>query len=173
MHYNRYNCSFNPEGTADIPIPELGVEFDFIVAYSVFTHIAREEMHDLVGQLRARLKPWGTLAFTFIDPINRAGRQPTRATTCDGDWNRPVQPKPPSMSPAFSRRVVAGPGVPGGRSRTPCRERRHRGLRQLMSYHVFYTAEFLQQEFPDAKILPPVNGEMQGCCLLRRAASAP
>ena len=47
------------------------------------------------------------------------------------------------------------------------------GLRQLMTYHVFYTAEFLQQEFPDAEILPPVNGEMQACCLLRRAASAP
>jgi hypothetical protein len=25
-------------------------------------------MHDLAGQLRARLKPWGTIAFTFIDP---------------------------------------------------------------------------------------------------------
>jgi hypothetical protein len=47
------------------------------------------------------------------------------------------------------------------------------GLRQLVSYHVFYTAEFLQQEFPDAKMLPPTNGEMQGCCLLRRATSAP
>lgn len=47
------------------------------------------------------------------------------------------------------------------------------GLRQLMTYHVFYTAEFLQQEFSDAKILPPVNGEMQACCLLRRAASGP
>jgi hypothetical protein len=48
------------------------------------------------------------------------------------------------------------------------------GLRQLMTYHVFYTAEFLQHEFLDAKILPPVNREMQGCCLLRRvAASAP
>ena len=97
VHYDRYNCSFNAEGTVDIPIPELGVEFDFIVAYSVFTHIAREEMHDLVGQLQARLKPSGTLAFTFN------------------------------------------------------------------------TAEFLQREFPDAKILSPVNGEMQACCLLRRA----
>jgi hypothetical protein len=47
------------------------------------------------------------------------------------------------------------------------------GLQQLMSHHVFYTAEFLQQEFSDAKILPPVRGEMQGCCLLRPTASAP
>src|SRR5262249_20086964 len=43
----------------------------------------------------------------------------------------------------------------------------------FLSYHVFHTAECLQQEFPDAKILPSVQGEMQGCCLIRRAASAP
>src|SRR5262249_25278195 len=112
VHYDRYNCSFNPEGTVDILIPELGIEFDFILAYSVFTHIARKEMHDLVGQLRARLKPWGTLAFTFIDPHHSSCRQPTPAPTCDRDWNRPVEPIPPPMSPAFSRRVAARPGAP-------------------------------------------------------------
>ena len=47
------------------------------------------------------------------------------------------------------------------------------GPRQLMTYHVFYTAEFLQQEFPDAKILPPVNGEMQACCLLGHSIVRP
>jgi hypothetical protein len=41
-----------------------------------------------------------------------------------------------------------------------------------MTYHVFYTAKFLQQEFPDAKIMPPLEGEMQGCCLLPRAVPA-
>ena len=68
VHYDRYNCSFNPEGSASVLIPELGLDFDFILAYSVFTHTTRDEMHDLVGQLRTQLKPGGTLAFTYIDP---------------------------------------------------------------------------------------------------------
>ena len=174
VHYNCYNCSFNPEGAADIPIPELGVEFDFIVAYSVFTHIAREEMHDLVGQLRARLKPWGTLAFTFIDPHHSS-------------WPATYPGNNLRWRLESSRGTEASVDVAGllekGRGAAWCalvdgtelyvESDGIDGLRQLMTYHVFYTAEFLQQEFPDAKILPPVNGEMQACCLLRRAESAP
>jgi hypothetical protein len=173
VHYDRYNCSFNPEGTVDIPIPELGVEFDFIVAYSVFTHIAREEMHDLVGQLRARLKPWGTLAFTFIDPHHSS-------------WPATYPGNNLRWRLESARAAETSIDVPGllekGRGAAWCalvdgtelyvESDGIDGLRQLMTYHVFYTAEFLQQEFPDAKILPPVQGEMQGCCLLRRAASA-
>src|ERR1044072_9231532 len=49
VHYDRYNCSFNPEGVPDLPVPELGVAFDCILAYSVFTHTTWEEMNDLVG----------------------------------------------------------------------------------------------------------------------------
>ncbi len=175
VHYDRYNCSFNPEGTVDIPIPELGVEFDFIVAYSVFTHIARDERHDLVGQLRARLKPRGTLAFSFIDPQHSSW--PATYPGNNLRWRLESArgtSKPPSMSPASSRRVAARPGaalVDG--TELHVESDGIDGLRQLMTYHVFYTAEFLQQEFPDARILPPVNGEMQACCLLRRAASAP
>src|SRR5256885_858166 len=68
VHYNRYNRSFNPPGVKDLPVPDLGVKFDFVVAYSVFTHTTLEEMKDLVAQVAARLAPGGTLAFTFIDP---------------------------------------------------------------------------------------------------------
>jgi hypothetical protein len=41
-----------------------------------------------------------------------------------------------------------------------------------MTYDVFYTANFLQREFPEAEILPPVNGQMQHCCIIRRSALA-
>src|SRR5437667_12441876 len=66
FHYDRYNCSFNPEGIAGLPIPYMGVAFDAILAYSVFTHTAREEMRILVHELLQLLVPCGTLAFTFI-----------------------------------------------------------------------------------------------------------
>ena len=63
VHYDRYN----PDGIEGLPVPDLGIGFDFILAFSVFTHTTREEMHDLVGQLRSRLAPDGALVFTFID----------------------------------------------------------------------------------------------------------
>jgi hypothetical protein len=174
VHYNRYNCSFNPGGSVDVRIPDLGAEFDFILAYSVFTHIARDEMHDLVGQLRARLKQSGTLAFTFIDPHHLSWPE-----TYAGDNLR--------------WRLESARGTASGNDVSGLLERAHGaawcalvdgtelhvesdridGLREVMTYHVFYTPTFLQQEFPDARILPPLEGEMQACCLLRRNASAP
>jgi 2-polyprenyl-3-methyl-5-hydroxy-6-metoxy-1,4-benzoquinol methylase len=174
VHYNRYNCSFNPEGAEDIPIPELGVDFDCIVAYSVFTHIAREEMHDLVGQLRALLKPGGTLAFTFIDPHHVSW--PATYSGNNLRWRLELVRKTETSIDVTgllekARGAVWCTLVDG--TQIHVESDGIDRLRQLMTYHVFYTAEFLQQEFPDAKILAPVNGEMQACCLLRHAASAP
>jgi hypothetical protein len=174
VHYNRYNCSFNPEGTVDILIPELGVEFDFILAYSVFTHTAREEMHDLVGQLRARLKPRGTLAFTFVDPHHSSwpATYPGNNLRWRLESARGTKTSVNVAGLLEKARGAAWCALVDG-TELHVESDGIDGLQQLMSHHVFYTAEFLQQEFPDAKILPPVNGEMQGCCLLRRAASAP
>ncbi|MBA3495180.1 MAG: class I SAM-dependent methyltransferase [Gammaproteobacteria bacterium] len=68
VHYNRYNSQFNPNGVRDLRIPNCGVKFDMILAFSVFTHIDRVEMLELVGSLRSMLAPEGVLAFTFCDP---------------------------------------------------------------------------------------------------------
>ena len=57
VHFNRYNCSFNPEGIAGLRIPDIRIEFGMILAYSVFTHTTREEMREFVEQLRERLAP--------------------------------------------------------------------------------------------------------------------
>src|SRR5262245_23172911 len=43
-HYNRYSSYFNPDGIRNLPVPDLGVEFDIIVAFSVFTHTHQKEM---------------------------------------------------------------------------------------------------------------------------------
>ena len=37
-----------------------------------------------------------------------------------------------------------------------------------MTYNVFYTVDFIQREFPQASIRPPVNGEVHHCCIIRR-----
>src|SRR5205085_1665907 len=67
-HYNRYSSQYNPCGVRNLPVPDLGVKFDIILAFSVFTHTHRDEMLELVAQLRNRLAPRGVLAFTFTDP---------------------------------------------------------------------------------------------------------
>ena len=171
VHYNRYNCSFNPDGIHGLPIPEMGVEFGMILAFSVFTHTTREEMHELVGQLRAQLAPGGSLAFTFIDPHFES-----RPETYAGNNLKWRVEKAREENPSInindlleqsrgaewcalvdgSELYVNGSGVWGDDTQT------------CMTYNVFYTAEFLQREFPRATIRPPVNGEMHHCCIIKR-----
>jgi SAM-dependent methyltransferase len=67
VHYDRYSSQYNPHGTRHLPIPNCGLKFDIIVAFSVFTHTHQSEMFELVEQLRGMLSPAGVLAFTFTD----------------------------------------------------------------------------------------------------------
>ncbi|MGH3388539.1 MAG: hypothetical protein ACRDOO_06645, partial [Actinomadura sp.] len=69
VFYDRYNYEYNPTGTIGQPIPDPGVRFDFIVAFSVLTHNNKAESLDLIDQLVALLTDDGKLAFTFIDPL--------------------------------------------------------------------------------------------------------
>lgn len=159
VHYDRYNCSFNPEGVRSLPAPDLGVEFDFIVAYSVFTHTTLAEMQELVGQLRQQLAPGGKLAFTFIDPHwseNLRWRLEQRnsaeqvemlvARSREAQWCSLVN---------GTELYVDDEGV--WDSQTDC-----------MTYNVYYTEDFLREQFPHATIKRPVNDERQHCCLLER-----
>ena len=79
VHYNRYSSQYNPTGVRHLPIPDCGLKFDIIMAFSVFTHTDRSEMIELVGSLRNMLTPGGVLAFTFDDPhYDRSLSDPTR-----------------------------------------------------------------------------------------------
>lgn len=158
-HYDRYNCSFNPEGVVDLPVPDFGREFDVILAYSVFTHTTLEEMHDLVAQLEAKLAPGGTLAFTFIDP----------------HWNENLRWRLERSNP----KVDAGNLLERSREARWCAlvngklffESNGQWVGETdgcMTYHVFYSEEFMREQFPHAMIRPPVNGEMQHCCIVQK-----
>ena len=67
VHYNRYSSQYNPNGIRYLSIPDCGIQFDIILAFSVFTHTHQSEMLELVSQLRGMLAPDGVLAFTFCD----------------------------------------------------------------------------------------------------------
>ena len=159
VHYNRYNRSFNPEGVVDLPIPDLGVRFDFILSYSVFTHTTLDEMTDLVSQLEAFLAPGGALAFTFIDPHWRSNLQwrlerskapdveKLVAAAADAEW----------CSLINGTELYVNSNGPWDLSPETC-----------ATYNVFYTEDFLRRQFPHAKVCRPVNGEMQHCAILRK-----
>jgi SAM-dependent methyltransferase len=169
-HYDRYNCSFNPGGVRDLPIPNLGVAFDFILAYSVFTHTTLEEMRELVGQLRAQLAPGGVLAFTFEDPHfepwpeTRAGSNlRLRLETLRGR---------PGLDPERVAAQANGAewcALVGGTSLfVNDNGQWDETADGCLTYDVYYTVALMQREFPDAQIVAPANGEMQHCCVVRR-----
>lgn len=158
LHYDRYNCSFNPEGVRDLPVPDLGVEFDFILAYSVFTHTTFAEMQELIEQLQQRLAPGGALAFTFIDPHwndnlrwrlvkrNPAERVGTLlAQSRDAQWCALVN---------GIELYVESSGVFDFQAQ------------DCVTYNVYYTEDFMNEQFPDGTIKKPVVDEMQHCCIL-------
>jgi hypothetical protein len=125
-------------------------------------------MNDLVEQLRSRLAPGGTLAFTFIDPHWKSWPETyegnnlkwrlelAHQTNPHVDVNGLLEQGRDAVWCALvdsTELYVNGNGVWGNK---------------LMTYNVFYTVEFLQREFPNATIRRPVNGEMQHCCIIRR-----
>jgi SAM-dependent methyltransferase len=174
MHYRRYNCSFNPEGIVDLPIPEMGIEFQFILAYSVFTHTTREETHDLVAQLRSCLAPSGKLAFTFIDPHYSSWPETYNGNNLQWRLDRVRESNSTAGLTGLlekSRDAAWCALVDGTEIHV-----NSNGIdrpRDIMTYHVFYTVACMQREFPDAVIRPPVNGEMHHCCIMQRTTSPP
>jgi SAM-dependent methyltransferase len=159
VHYDRYNRSFNPDGVVDLPVPDLGVRFDFIFAYSVFTHTTLEEMTDLVGQLEAFLAPGGALAFTFIDPHWSSNLQwrLERSKAPDVDDLVAAAAKAEWCSLVNGTELYVNSNGPWDLSPETC-----------ATYNVFYSEDFLQKQFPRAIVRPPVNGEMQHCAILRK-----
>ena len=68
IFHDRYNYKFNPTGTKGLPIPDPGVRFDIIVAFS-FVNYSKGDTLELIDQLMALLTADGKLAFSFLDPL--------------------------------------------------------------------------------------------------------
>lgn len=172
LHFDRYNCSFNPGGDPRCAIPDPGRSFDVILAYSVFTHTTREDMLDLVDQLCRLLAPGGVLAFTFID--HRHASPAGGSATTNLEWR--LRKLNPDRSVAELRAMLrqadraawcalVGPDrlCPEGNGSW------QDAAGEVLTYHVYYTAAQMQRLFPRAQICAPVNGEMQHCCVIRKS----
>ncbi len=172
VHYDRYSTEFNPDGVLELPIPDCGTAFDFILAFSVFTHVHRAELQEYVTSLRSMLAPRGVLAFTFCDPRHdRSLSDPSLPPGPDTLKNLAWFAKHTATEIAElvergrrSRWCIAVDGElyidPDDLSPKRCRQQ---GWGTYCSY---FTTELVQEMFPDAAIHPPVKPEWQHCAVL-------
>lgn len=175
VHYNRYSSQYNPDGIRNLPIPDLGFKFDIIMAFSVFTHTHKNEMLDLVGQLRRMLTPEGVLAFTFTDPsYDRSLSAPELPSGTDVrkmlEWQQADNPsleiegmietaRQSNWCLLIDDKLHVEPG-------NEFSNQEHRG-KAWESYCSYYTVQYMQSLYPEATMLPPVTPEWQHCCILR------
>ena len=182
IFYNRYNFHFNPNGIPGLPIPLYGQSFDFILAYSVFTHTSKAEMIELVNCLRELLVDTGRLAFTFIDPhfvlpksytnLLREHDPPTNL----GLRLEMIKKRNPSLSVQQKLREAAGAGwctlINDGDLYLGSEDNVDHGTQTKMLYDSFCTVSQMRQIFPESTILAspeeydPQGREMQHCCIL-------
>ncbi|HYG78918.1 MAG TPA: class I SAM-dependent methyltransferase [Pyrinomonadaceae bacterium] len=180
IFYDRYCFFFNPRGEPRLPLPPLGQKFDYIVAYSVFTNTSQSDMLQQVGELEALLNDGGVLAFTFIDPnhFSWPGRyggnnfqwRLEREVYLEGEKGNALDIDVPGM---LERAEGADwfVLVNGDDLYLETEEIKPYEPERQRTCHVFYTEKYMRRLFPHATILPPVNDEMQHCCVIRRASA--
>jgi len=69
IHYDGYNCAYNPNGQKNLR-PTLTQKFSNIISYSVFTHTTEDDMLDSVAWLYDQLEPGGKIMATFCSADN-------------------------------------------------------------------------------------------------------
>ena len=177
VHYDRYSSEFNPTGVRYLPIPDCGVKFDFILAFSVFTHTHQREMLALVKQLRRMLSPQGAIAFTFCDP-SHDGLLSNTSLPPDTEVQKQLElqkAKAPSLDveDVFERARQSNWYLRIGDQlyieplTDLCHQKRQGKPGE--SYGAVYSVAYMGSLFPDGEIRPPVCREWQHCCILRNS----
>ena len=177
LHYDRYSSQYNPEGIRNLPVPDLGLKFDIVTAFSVFTHAHLNDMIELVGQLRGALAPRGVLAFTFCDPsYDRSLSAPHLPSGTDVrknlQWQQAEHPsleieelveaaRRSSWCLLVDERLYVEPG-------DELSNQEHAG-KPWESYCSYFNAGYVASLFPEARVLAPVSPEWQHCCILKNS----
>ena len=165
VHFNRYSPQYNPYGRRKQPIPDCGVKFDIILAFSVFTHVDKREMVESVSALRRMLARGGVLAFTFFDPWfdrSLADQSLPRGETVFrnlGPRGKHEMVKGARWFVVIDDRLYVEPGE--------ILYHQTRAGRPHESYCSFFTVGLMKSLFPDAIIREPVCREWQHCCIIK------
>jgi len=170
---HRFSFFFNPYGVPNLPLPEMGQTFDYVVAFSVFTNTTESDMLQLADELTGILTKDGALAFTFIDPYCFSwGAKHQRNNL---QWRLDLEVARGNVSAAAAQeldnRVQQASWftlVNGTDLYIETEDIEPYVPEEQRTFHVFHTAEYMRTLFPGATILPPVNNEMQHCCIIRK-----
>ncbi|MBV9494762.1 MAG: class I SAM-dependent methyltransferase [Acidobacteria bacterium] len=171
VHFDRYSSEFNPAGVRHQPVPDDGTRFDFILAFSVFTHIDRSEMLELATSLRALLAPRGVFAFTFTDPTyDKARSHPDLAGS---DVRKSLGWANAKDLDALVERAMASPYCVAIGDQLFCEPGEEISHQKRVgapweSYCAYYTADCMRSLFPGCEIHDPVKPAWQHCCVVRR-----
>ena len=79
-----YNSAYRPDGTqsaANYKFPYDSAQFDFVILFSVFTHMMPDEVDNYLGEILRVLKPGGTCVASFFLVGEDAGKAVERG------WN--------------------------------------------------------------------------------------
>lgn len=168
--YDRYCFFFNPHGVPRLPLPDLGLQFDYIVAYSVFPNTDRTDMLELVAQLEAMLADGGALAFTYMDPHHRAWE-----SYQGNNFSWRLNKERGELTSEKSRDMLRRAGdaewcilVNGEDLYVETEEIGHYPPEAQQTHHTFYSTAYMRGLFPHAEIREPVDGEMQHCVIVRK-----
>ena len=165
VHFNRYSSQYNPYGKRHQPIPDCGVKFDIILAFSVFTHVDRKEMVESVTELRRMLTPEGVLAFTFFDPwFDRSLSDPSLRRGATALKN--LGPRARHEIVRRARWFIVINDTLYVEPDDALYHQTRRG-KPHESYCSFFTADYMKSLFPGATIHAPVCREWQHCCIFR------
>ncbi|GAA3613683.1 hypothetical protein GCM10022419_118480 [Nonomuraea rosea] len=180
LFYDRYNFEYNPAGTPGLPIPDPGVRFDFVVGWSILTHIGKAETLELTARLADLMSTGSRAALTFLDPWWTPPPGWVRDNESPGmsnlSWRLEArrETKPEMDVPALLARardteltwvtlvnddeLILDPDDDGLSQDKPQR-----------AYITFCTPEYMQRLFPAARIMPPVPPERHHCLVADQA----
>jgi SAM-dependent methyltransferase len=180
VFYNRYHNLYNSAGIVDLPLPELGQMFDFILAFSVFTHTSVGEMREILRHLTSMLKSGGTLVFTFgdpnYDPVKDPGYDLTGADE-EVSWgsnlrHRLLREKPNYPGIEVEQFVNRARGadwclLAGESFYVDPDDVSTAEAEPGVCYHQFHTVAFVKELIPEAEVFAPRSPLRQHCCVLR------
>lgn len=174
VFYNRYCFYFNSRGVPRLPLPDVKRTFDYILAFSVFTNTTETDMLDLVSQLEGVLAKKGVLAFTFLDPYYLPW--PRRYKGNNLQWRLELERDRGNISAAAVKSVARRAQhanwfilVNGGDLYIESEDIKSYEPGQQKTCHAFHTEKYMKKLFPHAIVLPPVDGQMQHCCVIRKS----
>jgi SAM-dependent methyltransferase len=171
--YDRHCFFFNPGGLPALPLPRMAQTFDYIVAYSVFTNTQRSDMLEFVDALQLLLNPGGALAFTFIDPHHRSwpGEYPGDNLLWRLQREQALHPDPSIDIERIRREAESARWfllVNGTDLYLESDDLAAYPIHEQRTCHAFHAEGYMKALYPNAQVCPPVNNEMQHCCIIRR-----